>query len=404
MTVPPIHLSDYKYLLPEEKIAKFPLEKRDASKLLHFENGTISHHRFLELPDLLPANTLMIFNNTKVIPARLIIQRNTGAKIEIFLLKPLLPSPVINEVMAASGSVTWETMIGNLKKWKEGEILQGKVEIEGQEFVLEAILEDREQRTVRFRWVGDIPFVSLVEAGGEVPLPPYLNRKAVQEDKPRYQTVYSQKEGAVAAPTAGLHFTDEILARISQKGVKHDYLTLHVGAGTFQPIKEEDVVQHPMHSEQVVIHQDNIRSLLTHEGNIVAVGTTSMRSLESLYWYGVKLLEDKESVFSISKLYPYEEHGELPTLKESLQTVLDWMVKNRHQEITGQTEIMIMPGYRFRVCNGLVTNFHQPGSTLILLVAAFTNKRWREIYEEALSTDYRFLSYGDSNLLWYNKV
>jgi len=404
MTVPPIHLSDYQYLLPEEKIAKFPLEKRDASKLLHFESGIISHHRFLELPDLLPANTLMIFNNTKVIPARLIFQRNTGAKIEIFLLKPLLPSPVITEVMAASGSVTWETMIGNLKKWKEGEILQGKVEIEGQEFVLEAILEDREQRTVRFRWVGDIPFVSLVEAGGEVPLPPYLNRKAVQEDKPRYQTVYSQKEGAVAAPTAGLHFTDEILARISQKGVKHDYLTLHVGAGTFQPIKEEDVVQHPMHSEQVVIHQDNIRSLLTHEGNIVAVGTTSMRSLESLYWYGVKLLEDKESVFSISKLYPYEEHGELPTLKESLQTVLDWMVKNRHQEITGQTEIMIMPGYRFRVCNGLVTNFHQPGSTLILLVAAFTNNRWREIYEEALSTDYRFLSYGDSNLLWYNKV
>src|SRR5690554_3081267 len=199
--------------------------------------------------------------------------------------------------MAASGSVTWETMIGNLKKWKEGEILQGKVEIEGQEFVLEAILEDREQRTVRFRWVGDIPFVSLVEAGGEVPLPPYLNRKAVEEDKPRYQTVYSRKEGAVAAPTAGLHFTEKILNQISQKGIETDYLTLHVGAGTFQPIKDEDVVQHPMHSEQVVIHQDNLKHLLSHRGNIVAVGTTSMRSLESLYWYGVKLLEGKKTAF-----------------------------------------------------------------------------------------------------------
>lgn len=404
MTVPPVHLSDFQYVLPEEKIAKFPLEKRDASKLLHFEDGAITHHRFDELPDLLPENTLMVFNNTKVIPARLIFQRNTGAKIEIFLLKPVLPSPVINEVMAATQTVTWEAMIGNLKKWKEGEILQGEIRINGQEVILEACLEDRDQRTVRFQWTGDIPFVSLVEASGEVPLPPYLNRKAVQEDKPRYQTVYSRKEGAVAAPTAGLHFTEEILSRLSQKGIKSEYLTLHVGAGTFQPIKEQDVAHHPMHSEQIVVHQNNLRHLLNHRGNIVAVGTTSMRSLESLYWYGVKLLKGTGTDFFIPKLYPYEDHGQLPGLKKSLQTVLDRMDKSQYEEITGHTEIMIMPGYGFKVCNGLVTNFHQPGSTLILLVAAFTQNKWRTIYEEALTAGYRFLSYGDSNLLWYNKV
>lgn len=404
MTTPSIHLSDYQYHLPDEKIAKFPLEERDSSKLLHFEEGIISHHSFRELPELLPANTLTVFNNTKVIPARMIFQKSTGAKIEIFLLKPASPSSVINEVMTNTAAVSWETIIGNLKKWKDGEVLEGKILIEQQEITLKAVLLDRQQRVVEFQWDGGYPFVSLVEASGEVPLPPYLNRKAVEEDKPRYQTVYSRKEGAVAAPTAGLHFTKEVLSRLSEKGIKSDYLTLHVGAGTFQPIKDEYVVQHPMHSEQVVIHQDNLKHLLNHTGNIVAVGTTSMRSLESLYWYGVKLLEGKETAFLINKLYPYEAHENLPTLKESLKAVLDWMVKEGKQEITGHTEIMIMPGYEFRVCNGLVTNFHQPGSTLILLVAAFAKNQWREIYEEALANDYRFLSYGDSSLLWYNKI
>lgn len=404
MTTPAIHLSDYQYHLPDEKIAKFPLEERDSSKLLHFEKGTISHHSFTDLPDLLPANTLMVFNNTKVIPARMIFKKSTGAKIEIFLLKPVSPSSVINEVMTSTTTVSWETIIGNLKKWKEGEVLEGKILIEQQEITLKASLSDRDQRTVEFQWDGEVPFVSLVEASGEVPLPPYLNRKAVEEDKPRYQTVYSLKEGAVAAPTAGLHFTKEVLSRLSDKGINTDYLTLHVGAGTFQPIKDEEVVQHPMHSEQVVIHQNNLKHLLKHTGNIVAVGTTSMRSLESLYWYGVKLLNDKETPFLIPKLYPYQEHGDLPTLQESLQTVLDGMVENGREEITGHTEIMIMPGYEFKVCNGLVTNFHQPGSTLILLVAAFTKNKWREVYEQALATDYRFLSYGDSNLLWNNKI
>ena len=404
MTTPPIHLSDYQYHLPDERIAKFPLEQRDASKLLHFEKDKISHHSFTELPELLPDNTLMVFNNTKVIPARMIFQRNTGAKIEIFLLKPLSPSSVINEVMTTTHEVSWQTIIGNLKKWKEGEILEGKILIDQQEITLRAVLTDRDQRIVTFQWDGQIPFVSLVEASGEVPLPPYLNRKAVEEDKPRYQTVYSRKEGAVAAPTAGLHFTEDILSQLAPKGIKTDYLTLHVGAGTFQPIKEENVVQHPMHSEQIVIHQDNVKRLLEHTGNIVAVGTTSMRTLESLYWYGVKLINGGEKSFMIPKLFPYEIQGEVPSLKESLQAVLDWMTANGKEEITGHTEIMIMPGYTFRVCNGLVTNFHQPGTTLILLVAAFTNNKWRTIYEKALSHDYRFLSYGDSNLLWNNKI
>ena len=404
MTTPSIHLSDYQYHLPDERIAKFPLDQRDASKLLHFEKDEISHHSFTDLPGLLPADTLMVFNNTKVIPARMIFQKSTGAKIEIFLLKPTSPSSVINEVMTSTTAVSWETIIGNLKKWKDGEVLEGKILIEQQEITLKAVLLNRQQRIVEFQWDSGHPFVSLVEASGEVPLPPYLNRKAVEEDKPRYQTVYSRKEGAVAAPTAGLHFTERVLNQISEKGIETDYLTLHVGAGTFQPIKDEDVVQHPMHSEQIVIHQDNVKRLLDHTGNIVAVGTTSMRSLESLYWYGVKLLEGKETAFLISKLYPYEAPENLPTLNESLKAVLDWMMKEGKQEITGSTEIMIMPGYEFRVCNGLVTNFHQPGSTLILLVAAFTKNKWREIYEEALVTDYRFLSYGDSSLLWYNKI
>jgi S-adenosylmethionine:tRNA ribosyltransferase-isomerase len=257
-----IRLSDYEYTLPEERIAKFPLEKRDESKLIHFKNKQISHHHFFELPQLIPSGSMMVFNNTKVIPARLIFQRQSGAKIEIFLLKPVAPSTVINEVMLNTSSVIWETMIGNLKKWKDGETLQGKVTIQGQEQILSANLVDREAKAVKFTWSGEkTPFVSIVEASGEVPLPPYLNRKATAEDKPRYQTVYSKKEGAVAAPTAGLHFTDKILQKLKDNNIKHEFLTLHVSAGTFQPIKNENVTEHDMHSEQVVVDLETVRNL-----------------------------------------------------------------------------------------------------------------------------------------------
>jgi S-adenosylmethionine:tRNA ribosyltransferase-isomerase len=396
-----IRLSDYEYTLPEERIAKFPLEKRDESKLIHFKNNKISHHQFFELPELIPSGSMMVFNNTKVIPARLIFQRESGAKIEIFLLKPVAPSHVINEVMLNTSSVTWETMIGNLKKWKEGEILKGQVTIQGQECILSAKLVDRGNNSVEFKWSGEnIPFVSIVEASGEVPLPPYLNRKATAEDKPRYQTVYSKKEGAVAAPTAGLHFTDETLQKLKDNKVKHGFLTLHVSAGTFKPIKNENVTEHEMHSEQVVIDLETIRNLSQQEEKIIAVGTTSMRTLESLYWFGIQLLFENTNQFFIPKLYPYRIDKDLPSRRESLQAVRKFMESKGLQEITGSTEIFIMPGYDFKVCDGLITNFHQPSSTLILLVASFTKGEWKKIYNEALRNDYRFLSYGDSSLLW----
>ncbi|PRY90676.1 S-adenosylmethionine:tRNA ribosyltransferase-isomerase [Mongoliibacter ruber] len=397
-----IRLTDYEYTLPDEKIAKFPLEKRDESKLLHYDGSKgISHHAFRELPQLIPEGSMMVFNNTKVIPARMIFQRETGARIEIFLLKPILPSTVINEVMINTQMVTWECMIGNLKKWKTGETLKGAIEIQGQLIELKATLTDRENRLVQFDWSGNlVPFVSLVEASGEVPLPPYLNRKATPEDKPRYQTVYSKKEGAVAAPTAGLHFTENVFDQLRDKGIKEEYLTLHVSAGTFQPIKSEVISEHNMHSEQVVVSFESITNIAAHDAKIVAVGTTSMRTLESLYWYGVKLLHNQKSEFLIEKLFPYGSFESLPNRTESFSAISEYMQKNDLREITGSTEIFIMPGYNFKVCDGLVTNFHQPSSTLVLLIAAFTNGKWRDIYDTALSQDYRFLSYGDSNLYW----
>lgn len=397
-----IRLSDYEYILPEDRIAKFPLEKRDHSKLLQYRAGKISHHRFFNLPELLPSGSLMVFNNTKVIPARLIFQRETGAKIEIFLLKPIGPSAIINEVMIETSEVIWEAMIGNLKKWKNGEILKGQIEIMEQSCIISARLLDPETKTVALTWTGEnIPFVSIVEASGEVPLPPYLNREATAEDRPRYQTVYSKNEGAVAAPTAGLHFTEAVLQELENKKIEKEFLTLHVSAGTFQPIKNEKVTEHPMHSEQLVVQLATVQRLASHRDTIIAVGTTSMRTLESIYWFGVKLLLDREKQFFIPKLYPYKfKEKELPTRRESFRAVEKLMEVKGIRELTGSTEIFIVPGYSFRVCDALITNFHQPASTLILLVAAFTGEDWRKIYKEALEKDYRFLSYGDSSILW----
>lgn len=398
-------LSDYQYELPDERIAKFPLESRDASRLLHYNNGNITHHRFFELPSLLPKDSLLVFNNTKVIPARLIFQKETGARIEIFLLRPLKPSPLIQIAMETTGPVTWVCMIGNLKRWKQGELISGQVNHQGNLITMHALLENKTNKEVTLSWApADINFATLVEASGEVPLPPYLNRKATENDRPRYQTVYSKVQGAVAAPTAGLHFTDHTLKELREKDVDTDYLTLHVGAGTFQPIKDEEVVHHPMHSEQMVFSRPNLEKLLSAKGNIVAVGTTSMRSLESLYWYGVKILKGYGNEFFIEKLFPYKTFDNLPSKSESISAVLAHMNESGKNEIIGNTEIFIFPGYAFKICNGLVTNFHQPGSTLILLVAAFTHNDWRRIYSQALQNEYRFLSYGDSSLLWNRKI
>ncbi|MBN3583098.1 S-adenosylmethionine:tRNA ribosyltransferase-isomerase [Algoriphagus aestuarii] len=401
MNISQIDLKAYEYTLPEERIAKFPLEKRDSSKLLHFKNQKIEHFTFFDITNLLPSDSLLVYNNTKVIPARLIFQRESGAKIEIFLLQPIAPSTVIPEVMLAKKPVTWVTMIGNLKKWKDEEILKGKVQMGEIEIVLSARLHDRELRQVEFSWDNStVAFVDVVEASGEVPLPPYLNRKPVEEDKSRYQTVYSKKEGAVAAPTAGLHFTDEILNTLKNKGVQTEQVTLHVSAGTFQPIKSETVTEHPMHSEQIHVEIDSIRNLISHKGKIIAVGTTSVRTLESLYWYGVKLIRNEGDEFLIPKLYPYQRQGDLPDLKTAFTAIYEFMVDKKIETLVGSTEIFIFPGYDFKVINGLITNFHQPGSTLVLLIASILGDRWKEVYQEALEKDYRFLSYGDSSLLW----
>jgi len=392
-----INVSEYTYDLPDERIAKFPLEDRSASKLLFYNKGTIEHLRFSSIPGLLPENTSLYFNNTKVIPARLAFQKSSGALIEIFLLQPVLPSPVISVAMEARSPVVWKCMIGNAKRWKEG-VLERNIELEGATVKVEVKRLGADE--VQLSWdKSTARFVDVVDAIGKTPLPPYLHREAIKNDKKTYQTVYSEKDGAVAAPTAGLHFTYEIIQQLRDKEVTTNFLTLHVSAGTFQPIKTATAQEHVMHSEQIIIKRENLEQLLEPGRFNVAVGTTSMRTLESTYWYGVMLKQDQDAAFEIPKLFPYEQSAAIPSMSESMQVVLNKMDKLGVDELVGTTEIFIFPGYQFRVVNGLITNFHQPNSTLILLVAAFVGDDWRKVYGEALASDYRFLSYGDSSLL-----
>jgi S-adenosylmethionine:tRNA ribosyltransferase-isomerase len=399
MIIPKIDLSTYHYELPEYRIAKYPLSDRDSSKLLVFNEGSIKETIFNNIIGEIPTNSTLIFNNTKVIPARLLFQKDTGAQIEIFLLQPIAPSTVISETLASTNAVVWQCMIGNSKRWKNGTALQRSIEINGENLIVEASRLDNSNE-VKISWDNhQVRFVDIVESAGQVPLPPYLNRKAEASDKERYQTVYSKNEGAVAAPTAGLHFTQPILEALSEKGVCEEYLTLHVSAGTFQPIKVDDVTQHPMHCEQIMVNKQTIEKVVNSE-KVIAVGTTSMRTLESLYWYGIKLITESTDKLFIDKLYPYQQHGSLPTRKEVFQVILDYMNKSELESLFGETEIFIFPSYQFRVCDGLITNFHQPGSTLILLIAAFIGKNWQKVYKYALSNNFRFLSYGDSSLLW----
>ncbi len=406
MHPPAISLNDYSYDLPDNRIARFPLAQRDQAKLLVYQRGQIHDHTFAELPALLPEGCSLFFNNTKVIPARLYFQKasdqhEAGALIEVFLLHPVLPNNIISQAMLATGSCSWQCVIGKQKKWKPGIVLQKTVQVRAHTVTLYAELTDREQKLVTFRWEpADLPFADIVEASGQVPLPPYLKREVTEEDKPRYQTIYSKQQGAVAAPTAGLHFTGQVLENLQQRGILLNYLTLHVSAGTFQPIKEEIIQQHPMHSEQVVITQENLHSLLNADKSVIAVGTTSMRTLESLYWYGVQLIKEGDTHFFVRKLSPYEYPEEaLPDAKTSMAAVLQYMQQQEMESLVGETEIFIFPGYTFRICQGLVTNFHMPTSTLVLLIAAFIGEDWRKVYEHALANRYRFLSYGDSSLL-----
>ena len=404
-----IRLSDYTYDLPDERIAKFPLSKRDESKLLVYQQGQISHAVFKNITDYLPKNSLLVFNNTKVIPARIHFQKSTGAIIQIFLLHPTLPTPVINLAMDVTDWCVWECMIGNRKRWKKGDILSQILLIDNQGIKVEAEIFDEEKNYVKISWkkaesatleIADntLKFVDLIQSLGQIPLPPYLNREAETADYETYQTVYSEKKGAVAAPTAGLHFTKEVLQNLEKQGIKQEFLTLHVGAGTFQPIKVENIIEHKMHNEQVVFTKKNIENLLANLGIIIPVGTTSMRTLESIYWFGVKIIKGDKYPLLIEKLYPYQ-HENLPSTEESLKAILKEMEKKNVEEITAETEIFIFPSYQFKLCKGIITNYHQPESTLILLIAALIGNDWRKIYEEAMTKDYRFLSYGDSSLL-----
>lgn len=399
MTIPSApDLNEINYTLPDERIAKYPLTKRDESKLLTYLSGTIEDVQFKDLPKLLSKETTIFFNNTKVIPARLFFQKETGAQIEIFLLNPVAPTNIISLMMEETGPVIWECMVGNFKKWKEEVLLQRRLEHDGLSVVLTAKIQDREKKQIEFTWSDpNLSFAEVVELSGKVPLPPYLNRTDEPEDKERYQTVYSKQEGAVAAPTAGLHFTNEVLANLQQKGIELNYLTLHVSAGTFQPIKAKDAREHKMHSEQIEVNIESIE-LLAKTEKVLAVGTTSMRTLESLYWYGIRLLNGNHD-FSIEKLEPYQTKATLPRRQDVFSYMLNWMKENQLKVLSGKTEIFILPGYQFKVCDGLITNFHQPGSTLMLLVWAFIGDNWKKVYNHALNNDYRFLSYGDSSIL-----
>ncbi len=381
-----LDLDDFFYELPESRIAKHPPTQRGTSKLLVYRQGEIQHHHFGAIVDQLPEMATLVFNNTKVIPARIILHKDTGARIEIFLLEPIRPSKVHEEVMISRNLCTWKCMIGNAKKWKKGTSLAN----ESLKFTATRTGEDE----VTFEWKG-ITFSQLLAEIGKIPLPPYIQREIEQEDNERYQTVYSKMDGAVAAPTAGLHFTNEIMDELETKGIPIKYVTLHVSAGTFQPIKTENIIQHPMHNEQIWIQRHTIESLLSSPKTI-AVGTTSMRTLESLYWFGVRLYHEMED-FHIRKDDPYEL--EAIDKHTALKNVLDYMNQYHLDQLGGQTEIFLYPGYTFKICDGLITNFHMPNSTLILLVAAFIGDDWRKVYQEALNNNYRFLSYGDCSLL-----
>ena len=400
--LPNIKLSDYQYNLPDDRIAKYPLTPRDASKLLVFQNGQIGHRTFTDLPNALPDGSFLVFNDTKVIPARLFFQRSTGATIEVFLLHPEAPSRVISEAMQAQRTCTWQCMIGHKKRWKPNEMLSCHLQINDLTVTLNAQLIDHQHNWVQLSWDADLPFVDIVQAAGQIPLPPYLNRHTEDQDKTTYQTVYSKIEGAVAAPTAGLHFTDRVFGQLRARGIGHDFVTLHVGAGTFQPVKAQNAIEHPMHAEQVVYSKDLVVSALAQIENLIAVGTTSMRALESLYWFGVKLLREAptDGVHFVEQLYPYQfEEDDLPAPRAALTAVLAHLETTNQPEFVGETSIMIVPSYGFKLCRGLITNYHQPNSTLLMLIAALVGDAWHAIYAQAMQNDYRFLSYGDSSLL-----
>ena len=398
--IPEIRIEDFHYPLPEERIAKYPLPERDASKLLVYKDGTITEKIFRQLPEMLPSGALMVFNDTKVVPARLHFTRATGAHIEIFCLEPVAPNEY-SIAFAVADKCVWKCVIGNAKRWKDDvlTIYDPTADPQVAAMGLEARLLSRDGQTgtVEFSWKDGSPFSRVLETCGAIPIPPYLNRKTEEIDSERYQTLYARIRGSVAAPTAGLHFTDEVLDALRRKGIDTETVCLHVGAGTFLPVKSSNVAEHPMHREPFVVRKEMIDKLL--EGKpVVAVGTTSVRTLESLYYVGVSILETG-CPEDVRQWCPYDRDYAVPT-EEALRAIRNHMSAAHLEELSVGTRIIIVPGFRFRVVDMLVTNFHQPESTLILLVSAFTGGNWRPVYDYALSHGFRFLSYGDSSLLF----
>ncbi len=397
-----IELSEYNYHLPKERIAQYPVDERDMSKLLIYDDGKISDKIFRNIDENIPSDHLLIFNNTRVVRARLKFQKSTGAAIEIFCIEPADP-PEYERSFSTKGSVIWKCIVGNLKKWKTGK-LKKKFFLNGSSYELHAerLIQMNDTLEIRFSWdCSEITFATILEATGHIPLPPYIEREDKETDAASYQTVYARVKGSVAAPTAGLHFTDLVFRKLEEKGIKTAHITLHVGAGTFQPIKSENISEHEMHCEHFIITRNAVKRILENYGKVIAVGTTSVRTLESIYWIGKKFISGvpSPSNISVDQWEPYLDDSSC-SAESALKAIINFMDKWKLSSIEASTSLLIVPGYRFRMINGIITNFHQPGSTLLLLVSAWTGSRWKEIYRYALENNFRFLSYGDSSLLF----
>ena len=433
-----LHIKDYSYELADERIAKFPLAERDHSKLLIYDRGDIREQHFYDIPSLIPEGSLLVMNNTRVIQARLYFYKDTGARVEILVLEPAVPAEY-QENFAQRGQTSWYCMVGGLKKWKQGP-LTANVSIDGEDIEVKAEKEPSlnqpvgERKTlplggdgggllITFSWTGNWTWSEVLEAMGELPIPPYLNRKTEESDKQTYQTVYSKIEGSVAAPTAGLHFTQRVLDELDRRGIEREEVTLHVGAGTFRPVKSEDIGGHDMHTEHIAVKRQTIEKLIQHGGRAIAVGTTSVRTLESLYWIGRKLQKahtlphplpmregsgqqpSQDIELHVSQWEPYEAEASTPLHHREgegvgpLSALLSYMDENELDVLHASTQIIIAPGYQYRIVERMITNFHQPQSTLLLLVSAFIGDDWHRVYDYALSHDFRFLSYGDSSIL-----
>jgi S-adenosylmethionine:tRNA ribosyltransferase-isomerase len=402
-----LQIKDFTYALPEERIAVYPLADRDASKLLVYKQGNISEDVYRNIALHLPEGALLVLNDTRVVEARLLFQKPTGGNIEVFCLAPHTQYADITTAMLQKHRVWWNCLVGGASKWKRGTMLEKKIATTKGNIVVQASIAERlaDSFTVEMRWEpGDLSFAEILHYAGVIPLPPYIKREADKKDEERYQTIYARQQGSVAAPTAGLHFTESIFRSLGNKHIEHDFVTLHVGAGTFKPVKSESMKDHIMHAEFIDVRYETIEKLLQNTGKVFCVGTTSLRTVESLYWMGVKLKKDTGLTVNDLVITQWEVYEELAAYKvpahESLKAVLKWMKQQHMERLITQTQIIIAPGYDFNIISGLITNFHQPQSTLLLLVAALIGKDWEKVYRYALENDFRFLSYGDGCLLF----